>query len=121
MTSEENKAVFQRFLDAENRGDLTTMSGLASPDIIDHGNGLSTHVGFNHVQSSYLQLRVDMPDLQYIIEDLLADGDKVICRWVLRGSNAATGERTILRGITIDRIVNGRIVEHWANYNHMNR
>jgi steroid delta-isomerase-like uncharacterized protein len=61
------------------------------------------------------------PDLRFKIEDLLADGDKVIARTVFTGTHrgdffglCATGKPVAVSSIHIFRIDDGRIVEHWA-------
>ncbi len=117
MDIEANKAVFRSFVEAENRGDQATLVELADPNIIDHGTRAETHFGFESIKSSYNAFRIEYPDMQYSIQDLLADGDRVICRWTLHGTHSQTGEPLTLNGITIDRVVNGKIVEHWANHN----
>ncbi len=119
MNMEENKAVFRRFLQALNEGSVDTMRELADPQIVDHGFGWEAPRGFEGVKQQYLQFRAEYPDLHYSLEDLLAEGDKVVCRWTLRGTHHASGERLTLTGINIDRIANGRIVEHWANHNRL--
>ena len=61
------------------------------------------------------------PDLERQIEDLLAEGDKVVARWTARGTNLGefngmppTGKFATSSGITIFRIADGRIVEEWS-------
>ncbi len=55
------------------------------------------------------------------LDDLLADGDKVVRRFTLRGTHRhpflgvpASGEPVVLRGIAIDRLVGARLVESWV-------
>jgi predicted ester cyclase len=61
------------------------------------------------------------PDGQVTVEDLLADGDKVVVRISLRGTHqgafrgiAPTGKPITLMGIHIFRFANGKVVEHWG-------
>ena len=61
------------------------------------------------------------PDLERRIEDLLAEGDKVVARWTASGTNLGelygrppTGTLATSSGITIFRIADGRIVEEWS-------
>jgi predicted ester cyclase len=51
------------------------------------------------------------PDLQISIEDQIAEGDKVATRWI--ASMTQNGKRVTLRGVTIDRFDDGKIVEAW--------
>jgi len=70
---------------------------------------------------------VGFPDLQFTIEDILAEGDKVAVRYTGRGTHkgefwgvAPTGRQVTMRGISIIRIKEGRIVEEWAYINTLN-
>ncbi len=117
MTTKENETVFRRWLQALNEGDIMTLAEIADPNIQDHAAESEMITGFEQVKSSYLQFRSSYPDMHYTIEDLLSDDDKVICRWRLRGTNRVTGEQLVVNGINIDRIANGKIIEHWAHHN----
>jgi len=63
-----------------------------------------------------------MPDLHVTIEDLIAEDDKVVCRWVCSGTMTeevfgipATGKKATWTGMTINRFESGKIVESWWN------
>ena len=62
------------------------------------------------------------PDLHRTVEDLIAEGDKVVARQTNRGTHLgdymgipATGKRVTFTAIAILRIADGKIVEHWIN------
>ena len=63
-----------------------------------------------------------MPDLQLIVEDQIAEGDKVATRWRMCGTHSGaefmgmppTGRKVDVTGISIDRLVKGKIAEHWS-------
>jgi predicted ester cyclase len=68
----------------------------------------------------------DWPDLRLTIEDQVAAGDKVVTRWMARathsqpvitayGSTVPSNKQVTVTGITIDRIVGGKIAESWSN------
>ena len=64
--------------------------------------------------------RSAFPDLQFTIEDQIAEGDKVVTRWVGTGTHqgddlgfAASGNAVHFNGMTIGRIENGKLVEGW--------
>ncbi len=66
------------------------------------------------------------PDLQFIIEDMLADGDKVTTRFTEHGSQQGelmgappSGKSFTLDGITISRFENGTIVEVWGVFDRL--
>jgi len=61
------------------------------------------------------------PDVQATVEDLMADGDKVVARVSYRGTHQGafrgippTGKQIAVMGINIFRIANGKLVEHWS-------
>lgn len=65
-----------------------------------------------------------LPDLTATMEDLVISGDRVVGRFVYRGTHAgefmgipATGRRVEMRSIDIWRVENGLFVEHWDELN----
>ena len=63
-------------------------------------------------------------DLKAIVEDIIAEGDKVVARWTMRGTHEntvrdipATGKKVTVNGVTIKRMANGKVVEEWALIN----
>jgi predicted ester cyclase len=61
------------------------------------------------------------PDLHLTIEDLIAEGDKVVDRQTARGTHQGTfmgipptGKQITVTAMNISRIVGGKIVEHWV-------
>lgn len=63
------------------------------------------------------------PDLRITVEDLVAEGDKVLTCWTARGTHQGefmgippSGNRVEFTGISIDRIEGGKFVESWSNY-----
>ena len=63
------------------------------------------------------------PDLNFTIEDQIAEGEKVGTRWVAYGTHqgelmgiAPTGKRVTVRAFTLQRFSGGKIAEDWAHY-----
>jgi len=63
------------------------------------------------------------PEAQWTVEDLIAEGDKVVIRWKMQATHehafrgiAPGGKPVTVTGITILRIVDGKIVERWVNW-----
>jgi predicted ester cyclase len=61
------------------------------------------------------------PDGHVTTEDLIAEGDQVVERFSFRGTNTgllmhspATGKKVTFSGVSVFRIANGKIVEHWG-------
>ena len=68
-------------------------------------------------------IRSAIPDLRITIEDDMAEGDKVVTRWIGQGTHqgellgiAPTGNQVTFTGITIHRIEDTKIVEEWSNW-----
>jgi predicted ester cyclase len=81
------------------------------PDFVDHVNDLEYHghEGARRSVALYLEL---FPDLRFIVEDQVVQGDRVASRWTLRGTHR--GRDVTLRGIVISRFEGDRIIEDWA-------
>jgi predicted ester cyclase len=77
--------------------------------------------GPESARASIAALRAVFPDIHFTLEDVLVDRDKVIVRWTCHGTHkgefrriAPTGTQVTFTGITIYRVVNGKIVERWS-------
>jgi predicted ester cyclase len=93
------------------RGDFAKAEQFYSPSFKDHVNALEFH-GLDGVRKSVGLYRSVFPDLEIEVEDQVVDGERVVSRWIARGTNR--GRRATLTGITISHIVDGRIVEDWT-------
>lgn len=113
------KAVVRRFYSGVFR-DLSLAEHCIAPDYIDHNNeaaGRGPAVVRAHIQA----LLRTFPDFTLAIEDMVAEGDKVVTRVTGRGTHQGvwmaivpTGKQVQVKGINIDRVVSGRIAEHWG-------
>jgi steroid delta-isomerase-like uncharacterized protein len=120
--SAENKALIQRYFEeAWNRGNLSVLDEIVAADYVNH-NPIAPGLppGPEGLKPIFSGMRAAFPDLHYTIEELIADGDKVVTRWAFRGTHEgelmgipATGKQVNITGTQIERIVDGRIVEHW--------
>ncbi|MBP2029724.1 steroid delta-isomerase-like uncharacterized protein [Methanohalophilus levihalophilus] len=68
-----------------------------------------------------------LPDLRYKVNDIIAEGDKVVTRWVALGTHKRafqgvlpTQQTVQFSGITISRLKNGKIVEDWEEVDQLN-
>jgi predicted ester cyclase len=91
--------------------DFAKAPQLYSERFHDHVNSLEYH-GLEGVRKSVSLYRSVLPDLQIHVEEQVAEGDRVASRWIARGTNR--GRRVELRGITISRFEDGKIVEDWG-------
>jgi predicted ester cyclase len=91
--------------------DLGGIPDVYHPDFVDHVNALEYkgHEGARRSVALYLEL---FPDLRFMVEDQVSEGDRVASRWRLEGTHR--GRAVTLRGIVISRFEDGRIIEDWA-------
>ena len=117
---EESKTVKRQFIEnVWNNGRYELGMEHLAADFVNH-----TPFG-DEMREQFLDriraFRAAFPDLQMTVEEMLADGDRVITRFTLSGSHRspfrgipATGRAVSVMGIAIDRVVNAKRVEGWA-------
>ena len=121
--SEANKAAMRRFFeDVYNKGDLDFADELAAPKFVDHDR-TNPSGDLEGVKRTIVSIRAAFPDVHFSADDVLADGDKVVARFTMRGTQRgdfmgvpATGNQVVVTGIDIVRFEDGRIVEHWHEW-----
>ena len=123
--SAETKGIARRFLEeAFNRGNLDVVDELVAPEFVNHDAALPEPVvGIEATKASIRGYRDAFPDMRMTVELQVAEGEQVVTQWTARGTHqgdlmglAATGKQATVTGITIDRIVDGRIVESRTNW-----
>jgi predicted ester cyclase len=92
-------------------GDLDRARELYAPEFLDHVNALEFR-GHEGIARSVAMYRALFPDLRIDVTDQISEGDRVVSRWILRGTHR--GRRVTLPGITISRFEDGRIAEDWT-------
>lgn len=117
MTHSEMKAfVRDHFEQFVNRQNLAIADINFAPEFVDHGADVppGTPPGpagaKQYVGGAYKKF----PDIHVTIEDLVAEGDRVVVRNTWRGTDAATGAKLQFAGIVIWRIAHRQLVERWA-------
>ena len=123
MSVEENRKVIRRYFEEVwNSGDLSVLDEIVDPAYINHSPSTpGTVQGPDDLKPVISVLRRAFPDLRFTIEDEVYEGDKVAIRCTMHGTHlggsvfgmAPTGNVIKVNQIQIDRIVNGKIVEHW--------
>ena len=123
----ENKALARRC-----REDLWKPGNLAIADQIYDSDALIHNFdpltpdfgkGPEAVKQVVRMYQAAFPDAACTIEDLFAEGDKVVARWIGRGTHkgnlgttAATGKQVTVTGIDTYRIAGGKVKESWTNW-----
>jgi steroid delta-isomerase-like uncharacterized protein len=126
---EQNKALVRRiFEECWNRGDLTNLDQILSSDYVEHDPadenfGADFGSGPDYFRKTHQTYRSAFPDLKFEIEDLIAEGDRVVARWTTTGTHrgdlmgiSPTGKRTSVKGVSVHRIAGGRIKESWIQW-----
>ena len=126
MSTQENKALIRRVVDAVNQGDLDTAAGYLAADYVDYSDPPGTPPGSMSARQRWAMLRVAFSDARVTIDDVVAEGDKVAVRFTLYGTHTGelmgippTGRQVVVTGIDINRVANDQIVERWANFDNL--
>ena len=125
--SEQNKARLRRIYDVYNTGNLAELDELIDANIVDHVPMPAGQAsGIEGVKQTITRNRTAAPDLHYTVEDMIAEGDKVVARVTTRGTHKGefmnippTGKQGIMTGIDIIRFAGGKAVEHWGEYDNL--
>jgi len=120
MSTDEQKALLRRLYDeALQGGDLALIEQMFAPDFIDHSTPDQT-AGPAGVQDYFRALRRGFPDIQVVLEHVLAEQAYVAVRTTWRGTHLgsyeglpASGQRVSRTLIQIFRITDGLIYEEW--------
>ena len=120
-----NKALFKRFHDAANTGDIELLANaideLVAPDAVVRTPLPIDVTGAEALKQIWAMLFTIYPDIHLTVEDVIAEGDKVVARNTVTGTHrgefmgvAATGKSVTYNEIFIFRFADGRVVETWG-------
>jgi steroid delta-isomerase-like uncharacterized protein len=122
---EQNKALAKRaFEELLSKGKFELAEQLYAKDFINHG--LHRDIGLDEDQAALKGWHQAFPDITIVPDKLIAEGDLVTVYWIARGTNTgtgnglpATGKKVEQAGITIWRIVNGKIKDEWSAFDQL--
>jgi len=123
MSAEQNKATFLRFVSELNKGNLSIIDEVCSPTFAFYSPRRPDWPrGIEGAGKIITTSAAAIPDLESIVEDIFAEGDKVAVRWTFRGTCQGEalpgypkpGERFTQGAISIYRFANGKIEEDWG-------
>jgi predicted ester cyclase len=123
MSVEDNKAIARRlYAEVISGGHWEVADELLDANLVDYSNPPGWPQGREGAKQNIGYIRSAMSGWHFTVEDLIAEGDKVVLRGVLRGAHTGeffgippTGKVVEISGIHILTIKNGRVTEHWAN------
>ena len=126
MSTESNKAVVQRFRDALDAGDLDGAMAVFAPNAVVHMSSAPEPLSMEGFKQLGELLLSAFAGGRSTVEDMIAEGDKVVSRLTFRGTHTGdmmgippTGKSVMISEIIIDRLANGKIVESWRLFDQM--
>ena len=122
--SEENKALARRSWEAVDNPDI--LAEVYAPDVVWHNPDQDTQ-GIEEAKQYIGMFTTAFPDMSVTVEDVIAEGDKVLTRVTFRGTHQGeseafgppTGRQVEGPGLTLHRIEGGKIVEEWNSFDNL--
>ena len=120
MATEENKTTARRYYEAVlNEGDIVALDEIATADYEEHDPLPGQGTGLQGLKERVTMLRAAFGQ-RFQIEDVVAEGDKVVVRWTGSGTHVGefmgippTGRSFTISGIDVHGFRDGRMAEHW--------
>lgn len=117
---EANKALVRKFIDeAFNQAAVHKLQEFVSPDYTEIYNNKSHRIGIKGAKAHVLGVRKAFPDLVIRVERQFAEGVWVITQITVTGTHQGpwlgmkpTGKSIQFTSVNVDKVINGRIVEH---------
>ena len=123
MSVEQNKALFRRLVEEVfNKGNVSTIDEFLAPNFVEREVlPPGTPSGREGVKQLTMMFRTAFPDFNVSIDDMIAEGDKIVARTTWSGTQKgefmgipSSGKRVSFDVIDIIRISDGKGVEHWG-------
>ena len=131
MSAEDNKAIARRYWEEVwSTGNVAMVDELVAPESLFH-SGASINTRDNEARKQgTTRWRTWVPDLRTTIDDIFAEGDKVVVRWTTRGTHRGniaiggmtippTGKQISFVGMDMFHFRGGKIVELWRNWDRL--
>lgn len=124
MTAVNKRIVRRYFEEVLTAGNLTLIEELIAQNYVSHyPAGYELGGGPEDVRQIVTSVRRAFPDVHFSVDDLIAEGEKVVCRWTFQGVQeadfmgiSATGRKATVMGIAVYRVMNGQIAEAWFTW-----
>jgi steroid delta-isomerase-like uncharacterized protein len=119
MTPAENKTVVNRFVEEViNQGRLERADDLVVADFVELDPLPGQQPGREGLKEVIAQMRAAFPDIHWVLDEQVAEGEKVVSRFTWSGTHQgtflgipATGRSISVKGVVIDRVVGGKMVD----------
>src|SRR5579862_3728509 len=122
MSVEQNKSILRRWIEnGWNKGNLALVDELYTADLVQYDPAkIEGREALKHYVGGFQNA---MPDLHFTIDDLIAEGDKVVWRFTAQGTQTGplmgippTGKQAVVTGTATFRLVESKIAEVWVNF-----
>ncbi len=123
MTTEKNKAVIRRYREIYAANDLDALDEVLAADFTPHSLMPGLPPGLEGLKLVHRTTLAAFPDYRVTTDDLMAEGDQVVEVWTqtmthtgvsIFGAPANSGRAVRTWGISVYRIADGKIAEHWG-------
>jgi len=121
MSVEENKKIVRRYQEIYNSNDLDELMEVVAEKLLTPRIMPGIPSGLEGAKAAHRIMLAGFPDYQTVIDELIAEGDKVVARITMKGTNTGsfmgippTGKYITFTGIYIARVADGKIIEHWG-------
>ena len=114
MSREENKVCIRRSIEAFNRRDIEGFFDAFAPTCIFHEPPIEVPATLAEEKQRIPHTFAAFPDLQIVLEGLIAEGEKVVVRYMYQGTDAQTSKKVAWTGISFLYFANGKVIEDWA-------
>lgn len=130
MTTVDNKTTVRRFFEEVlNQGKVALLDELFAPNFLYHDATRPDVRTLEDYKRFLTETRSAFPDVHFTLEDVIAEGEELVVRWTMRGTNTgdivtpmhipATGKQITVTGIGIGRTVEGKTVELWNEQDYL--
>jgi len=118
---EQNKETYRRFVAQLNTGNFEGLERFYHPDYVEHSAPPGQPANVETIKMVFGMFRHGLPDVEFVIEDLVAEGDKLATLVRGHGTNTgdffgtpASGHKASWYAYGINRFENGLMIEHWG-------
>ena len=108
------KFVREHFEDFVNQRKAAVIRKNMTADFYDHDGPGGKPTGVDGDEQMMIAMYKSMPDLHVTIEEMVAEGDKVMCRNIWRFTDTASGQKMQFHGFVLWRFEEEKIAERWA-------
>jgi predicted ester cyclase len=112
--AEMKELVKAHFEDFVNRRNAAVIRKNMTPDFYDHDGPGGRPTGVDGDEQMMLNMYKALPELHISVEEMIAEGDKVVCRNIWRWMDASSGKPMYFQGFVLWRFEGDKIAERWA-------